>query len=84
MKPYDQKTSPVTIIDFFLISPNVESLGIENINLKFEHSDHNPVKAKFRLKKVWNSTKIQVSRANWWPAWDGIADSDQINLTRTW
>ena len=51
MKPYDQKTSPATVIDFFLISPNVENLGIENINLGFEHSDHNPVKAKFRLKK---------------------------------
>lgn len=49
-KPYDQKTTPVTIIDFFLISPNVENLGIENINRGFEHSDHNPVKAKFRLK----------------------------------
>ena len=52
MKPYDQKTTPVTIIDFFLISPNVENLGIENINLDFKNSDHNPVKAKFRLKKV--------------------------------
>ena len=50
--PYDQKTSPTTVIDFFLISPNVESLGIQNINLGFENSDHNPVKAKFRLKKV--------------------------------
>jgi endonuclease/exonuclease/phosphatase family metal-dependent hydrolase len=52
IKPYDQKTSPVTVIDFFLISPNVENLDIENINLGFEHSDHNPVKAKFRLKKA--------------------------------
>ncbi len=49
---YDQKTTPVTIIDFFLISPNIENISIQNIDLGFEHSDHNPVKAKFRLKKV--------------------------------
>jgi len=51
MKPYDQKTSPTTVIDYFLISPNVENLSIENINLGFEFSDHHPVRAKFRLKK---------------------------------
>ncbi|MFN8254675.1 MAG: hypothetical protein U0W24_03240 [Bacteroidales bacterium] len=49
--PYEQKNTPVTVIDFFLISPNVENLGINNINLGFENSDHQPVLAKFRLKK---------------------------------
>lgn len=51
MKPYDQNTSPTTVIDYFLISPNIENLSIQNINLGFEYSDHHPVKAKFRLKK---------------------------------
>jgi len=49
--PYDKKTSVTTVIDFFLISPNVENLAIENINLEFENSDHQPVKASFKLIK---------------------------------
>jgi endonuclease/exonuclease/phosphatase family metal-dependent hydrolase len=49
--PYDKNTSVTTVIDFFLISPNVENLAIENINLDFKNSDHQPVKARFRLKK---------------------------------
>ena len=49
MKPYDKKTSPTTVIDFFLVSPNVENISIENIDLGFELSDHQPVKAKFKL-----------------------------------
>jgi len=51
IKPYDKNTIATTVIDFFLISPNIENIGIENIDLGFENSDHNPVKAKFRLKK---------------------------------
>ena len=49
MKPYDKSTSPTTLIDFFLVSPNVESVSIENIDLDFEFSDHQPIKAKFKL-----------------------------------
>ena len=49
--PYDKNTSVTTVIDFFLISPNIENLAIENINLEFENSDHQPVKASFRLIK---------------------------------
>ncbi|RLD80828.1 MAG: endonuclease/exonuclease/phosphatase family protein [Bacteroidetes bacterium] len=49
--PYNKSTTLTTIIDAFLISPNVENISIENINLEFEHSDHNPVKASFRLIK---------------------------------
>lgn len=49
--PYDNASTLTTIIDAFLISPNVENVSIENINLVFEHSDHNPIKASFRLIK---------------------------------
>jgi endonuclease/exonuclease/phosphatase family metal-dependent hydrolase len=49
MTPFDKKTSPTTVIDFFLISPNIESISIENFDLGFEFSDHHPVKAKFKL-----------------------------------
>lgn len=50
--PYDSETSPTTTIDFFLLSPNVQQVGIENINLNFENSDHQPVKLKVRLRPL--------------------------------
>lgn len=46
---YDRNTTPTTLIDFFLISPNVKADTVELINLDFVNSDHNPVKATFRL-----------------------------------
>jgi exonuclease III len=51
MKTWDKKDTPTTIIDFFLISPNVENISIRNIDLNFENSDHNPVIARFKLIK---------------------------------
>jgi endonuclease/exonuclease/phosphatase family metal-dependent hydrolase len=49
MRSWDKTATPVTVIDFFLISPNVENISIQNIDLGFKHSDHHPVLAKFRL-----------------------------------
>lgn len=49
--PYDEKTTHTTVIDQFLISPNVESISVRGLDLGFEHSDHHPVIARFRLKK---------------------------------
>jgi len=49
--PYNKQTSSTTVIDFFLISPNIKSISIENINLEFKNSDHQPVRASFKLKK---------------------------------
>jgi len=51
IKNWDKSNTAVTIIDFFLISPNVECISSENVDLNFENSDHNPVIAKFRLRK---------------------------------
>ena len=39
----------VTIIDGFIISPNVDVVSVETINLNFANSDHNPVKAHFSI-----------------------------------
>lgn len=47
---YQKATNPTTVIDFFLISPNVEAISIENIDLNFENSDHQPIIGKFTLK----------------------------------
>jgi endonuclease/exonuclease/phosphatase family metal-dependent hydrolase len=48
---YDPSTTTTTVIDLFLISPNIESISTECINLDFENSDHNPVRMKVRLQK---------------------------------
>lgn len=49
--PYKKGETAVTILDFFLISPNIESFSADVVNLGFEFSDHQPVIAKFILKE---------------------------------
>ncbi|MBI4946281.1 MAG: endonuclease/exonuclease/phosphatase family protein [Bacteroidetes bacterium] len=50
-KPYNKDTSPKILIDFFLLSPNIEAVSIKTNDLQFENSDHNPVIATIKLKK---------------------------------
>ena len=38
------------VLDGFIVSDNVEAVGVTNIDLDFEFSDHNPVMMTFRLK----------------------------------
>lgn len=47
---YNKTTTLTTMIDFFVISPNIEEISVEGINLDFENSDHQPVVAKIKLK----------------------------------
>ncbi len=47
--PYDPATTLTTLIDFFLISPNIKTLEVRGEHLDFKHSDHNPVLARFQL-----------------------------------
>ena len=46
--PYDD-TSFMTIIDGFLVSPNIEIVNVKGHDLAFKHSDHNPVTVELRL-----------------------------------
>jgi endonuclease/exonuclease/phosphatase family metal-dependent hydrolase len=48
---YDPQTTTTTVIDLFLLSPNIEKISAECINLNFENSDHNPVRIKVKLQK---------------------------------
>ncbi len=51
-QPYD-KNDPLTqyyVIDGFILSPNVQLNKVENIDLEFENSDHNPVMLNVTLK----------------------------------
>ncbi len=48
-EPYHPATTPTTLIDFFIASPNIKPLKVQGIHLDFKHSDHNPVMASFQL-----------------------------------
>ncbi len=47
---YDPAVTTTTVIDFFLVSPNVETTFIMCYDLSFKNSDHNPVLMRVRLK----------------------------------
>ncbi len=48
--PYNQTTSLTTVIDYFLLSPNISAEEVETINTNFQFSDHQPVRLLARLK----------------------------------
>lgn len=48
-KAYQSGITPVTIIDFFLVSPNIRMLHVETFPTGFEESDHQPVYLQFAL-----------------------------------
>lgn len=48
--PYKKGESYISIIDGYLVSPNVDVTEVKGYMLDFENSDHNPVMIKFKLK----------------------------------
>lgn len=46
---WDPASTTTTVIDFFLLSPNIKALSVKCIDLGFENSDHNPVITKVKL-----------------------------------
>ncbi len=49
--PYERGETYVTIIDGFLVSPNVDIVEIRGIDLGFENSDHNPVFLRVKISR---------------------------------
>jgi endonuclease/exonuclease/phosphatase family metal-dependent hydrolase len=47
---YDPATTPTSVCDIFLISPNIESVSVKCHHLGFANSDHNPVIIQVKLK----------------------------------
>ena len=47
---YQKDQTFVQLIDFYLISPNLEALEVKTINHDFEHSDHQPVWMEVKMK----------------------------------
>ncbi len=48
-KAYEKGVNGTTYLDYFIVSPNIEILDIQTIDLEFENSDHNPVSIKIEL-----------------------------------
>lgn len=48
--PYGKGKTFVTLIDFYLVSPNVKVLETKGINLDFRNSDHQPVVMRVNLE----------------------------------
>lgn len=48
--PYDADATFATVIDFYLVSPNVDVISVRTGNLEFKYSDHQPVYMKIQLK----------------------------------
>ena len=48
-KPYDPAKTFTTVIDYFLVSPNIEVTEVKGKDLRFRHSDHQPIFLKVRL-----------------------------------
>jgi len=49
--PYNSTTTFTTIIDFYLLSPNLKVESVSGLDIDFDYSDHQPVKLKFSLKE---------------------------------
>ncbi len=49
-QPFVKGENYTTIIDGFLISPNVEVVAVKTLNTEFKYTDHQPVIAKFMVK----------------------------------
>lgn len=48
--PYQANSTFTTVIDFFLLSPNVELLEVSGVHLDFANSDHQPVRLTVKLR----------------------------------
>ena len=48
--PYEKGVNYLTVLDGFIVSDNVKTVSIENLDTDFEFSDHNPVKFTFVLQ----------------------------------
>lgn len=50
VKAYIAGETTTDLIDYYLLSPNVEMLNVQTIDMQFAYSDHQPVKLEVRLK----------------------------------
>jgi endonuclease/exonuclease/phosphatase family metal-dependent hydrolase len=49
-QPYSKGITGTTVIDFFVVSPNVDPLTVKTLNKGFRWTDHNPILMTFKLR----------------------------------
>ncbi len=49
-RPYIKGENYTTIIDGYMVSPNVKTLSVKTIDIDFEYTDHQPVLATFSAR----------------------------------
>jgi len=47
--PFEEGKTFTTLIDFFLVSPNIEALTVKGFDMKFAYSDHQPVMMEVKI-----------------------------------
>ena len=47
--PYNRSTSLTTVIDYYLLSPNIDVEHVKTVDVDFEFSDHQPVQLQVKL-----------------------------------
>ena len=47
--PYDKSTSLTTVIDYYLLSPNIILDEVETLDVDFQYSDHQPIRLRVKL-----------------------------------
>jgi endonuclease/exonuclease/phosphatase family metal-dependent hydrolase len=48
--PYEKGKTFERVIDGYLVSPNIEVLNVETVDMAFKYSDHNPVLLEIKVK----------------------------------
>lgn len=56
----DYGTTGASLVDYYLVSPNVNIKKINAKNLKFAHSDHNPILLEIQLQGLDTTNQIQI------------------------
>ncbi|MCK4919576.1 MAG: hypothetical protein KAS71_00935 [Bacteroidales bacterium] len=47
---YERGVTPTTLVDFYLMSPNIQLISVKTKDMNFQHSDHQPVFLRMSLK----------------------------------
>jgi endonuclease/exonuclease/phosphatase family metal-dependent hydrolase len=50
-QPYRRGETPTTIIDYFVVSPNISVIDVKTEDLGFQWCDHQPVRMEFMINK---------------------------------
>lgn len=60
-EPFVKGKTATSLIDYFLVSPNIEVLELKILPDNFKHSDHMPVLMRFKAKKEESGISNQVT-----------------------